>query len=171
MLLEGKDGIGEIPPSRWDVEAYYDADPEAPGKMITRRGGFIEDIDQFDAAFFAISPKEAAYLDPQQRLLLTHTWMALEDAGIAPQSLLGSDTGVFIGIAGHEYSDLITRSNAAEAMNAYIGTGNAASTASGRISYFLGLEGPSLAMDTACSSSLVALNEACERIYTVVNVL
>ena len=132
LLRDGLDGISEVPKSRWDVEAYYDPNPEAPGKSITRHGGFIEDIDRFDAAFFGISPKEALYIDPQQRLLLMHTWSALEHAGIAPKSLAGSDTGVFIGIGGREYNDLITHFSSTEAINAYFGTGTAASMASGR---------------------------------------
>ncbi len=164
MLVDGREGVGDIPKNRWDIDAYYNADPSVPGKMNTRRGGFISDIDTFDCTFFGISPKEAKYLDPQQRLLLTHTWNALEDAGIAPGTLSGSDTGVFIGLTTHDYNDLIIRNGTLEAINAYIGTGNAFSTASGRISYFLGLEGPNMAIDTACSSSLVALNEACERL-------
>lgn len=164
MLEEGREGITEIPASRWDVNSYYDADPEAPGKMITRRGGFIEGIDLFDAGFFAVSPKEATYLDPQQRLLLKHSWLALESAGIAPSSLYGSDTGVFVGISTADYNLLINQQSSLADINAYIATGNMASTASGRISYILGFHGPNLAIDTACSSSLVALNEACERL-------
>ncbi len=164
MLVDGKEGITEVPATRWDVNAYYDSDPNAPGKMISRRGGFINGIDQFDAAFFFISPKEANYLDPQQRLLLKHSWLALESAGISPQSLNGSDTGVFIGISTSDYSLLINKYVNIDNINAYIGTGNASSTASGRISYFLGLQGPNMAIDTACSSSLAALNEACERL-------
>ena len=164
LLLEGKEGISEVPASRWDINAYYDANPEAPGKMISRRGGFIADLNQFDAGFFAISPKEAQYLDPQQRLLLKHSWLALESAGIAPDSLHGSDTGVFIGIATSDYSTLINQRGSINEINAYFGTGNSSSTASGRISFILGLQGPNLAIDTACSSSLVALNEACERL-------
>ena len=132
--------------------------------MISQRAGFINNISQFDASFFAISPKEAMYLDPQQRLLLKHSWLALESAGVAPQSLQGSDTGVFIGISTNDYSTLISENSNLNDINAYIGTGNALSTASGRISYILGLQGPNLAIDTACSSSLVALNEACERL-------
>lgn len=164
LLVSGEEGVSEVPASRWPLEAYYDPNPDAPGKMIARRGGFIQGIEQFDAGFFSISPKEANYLDPQQRLLLKHSWLALESAGISPQSIHGSDAGVFVGISTSDYKTLINQHLSPDDINAYIGTGNASSTASGRISYFLGLQGPNLAIDTACSSSLVALNVACERL-------
>ncbi|MCW0216872.1 MAG: polyketide synthase dehydratase domain-containing protein, partial [Prosthecobacter sp.] len=117
------------------------------------------EIDQFDAAFFNISPREAKNLDPQQRLLLTQSWEALEHAGLAADRLRGSDTGVFVGIASHDYYTLLTQ---AGSINAWMGTGTAFSTASGRISYVLGFQGPNMAIETACSSSLVALHEACK---------
>lgn len=164
LLINAQEAISDVPASRWDIDAYYDTNQDASGKMITRRGGFIKDIEQFDANFFSISPKEANYLDPQHRLLLKHTWLALESAGISPHSLHGSDTGVFIGISTNDYGELIQQNGHLNEINAYIGTGNALSTASGRISYQLGLQGPNLAIDTACSSSLVALNEACARL-------
>jgi acyl transferase domain-containing protein/acyl carrier protein len=129
--------------------------------MVSRRGGFIEDIELFDASFFNISPREAMYLDPQQRLLLMESWHALEHAGIAPDRLKGSSTGVFVGIATQDYLDVVKHAVGDVGLNAYIATGNALSTASGRLSYALGLEGPNMALDTACSSSLVALHEAC----------
>jgi acyl transferase domain-containing protein/acyl-CoA synthetase (AMP-forming)/AMP-acid ligase II/surfactin synthase thioesterase subunit/nucleoside-diphosphate-sugar epimerase len=164
LLLSAQESVRDVPNSRWNIDEFYDANQEAYGKMITRRGGFIKDIEQFDANFFSISPKEATYLDPQHRLLLKHTWLALESAGISPHSLNGSDTGVFIGISTNDYGELIQQNEPLNEINAYIGTGNALSTASGRISYLLGLQGPNLAIDTACSSSLVALNEACARL-------
>ncbi len=163
LLKQGYDGISEIPPDRWDVDAYYDPDPEAPGKMYMRLGGFLNiDLEAFDANFFGISPREAEYMDPQQRWLLEVVWEALEQACINPTSLKGSSTGVFIGASSHDYSDLIGSLESLESINAYIGTGNASSVLAGRLSYFLGLQGPCFAVDTACSSSLVALNSACK---------
>ncbi|MEM9218566.1 MAG: SDR family NAD(P)-dependent oxidoreductase [Cyanobacteria bacterium P01_F01_bin.150] len=159
LLTDGIDAIHEVPSERWDIDKYYDPDPNVPGKMTTRYGGFIDDIDQFDAAFFGIAPREAIELDPQQRLLLEMSWQALEDANIPPETLIGSQTGVYVGISTSDYSQLIARGGE-QAIGQYMGTGNAASAAVGRLSYVLGLEGPSLAIDTACSSSLVALHQA-----------
>nr|MBX2866036.1 SDR family NAD(P)-dependent oxidoreductase [Leptolyngbyaceae cyanobacterium MAG.088] len=159
LLTHQVDAISEVPGERWDIDAYYDPDPDAPGKMTTRYGGFIEGIDQFDANFFGIAPREAVELDPQQRLLLEMSWQALEDANIAPATLVGSRTGVYVGISTSDYGQLITRTGE-EGIGQYMGTGTAHSAAVGRVSYALGLEGPSLAIDTACSSSLVALHQA-----------
>lgn len=159
LLSNQTDAISEVPGERWDIDTYYDPDPDAPGKMTTRYGGFIEGIDQFDAAFFGIAPREAVELDPQQRLLLEMSWQALEDANIAPATLVGSRTGVYVGISTSDYGQLITRAGE-EGIGQYMGTGTAHSAAVGRVSYALGLEGPSLAIDTACSSSLVALHQA-----------
>ncbi|MEZ0368992.1 MAG: beta-ketoacyl synthase N-terminal-like domain-containing protein, partial [Candidatus Sericytochromatia bacterium] len=162
LLQAGHDAIGEIPPERWDKDAYYDPDPEATGKMYTRHGGFLKDIDQFEAPFFGIAPPEARALDPQQRLLLEAAWEALERAGIAPESLNGSPTGVYIGISGIDYTREHMTSGDPTRIDAYAGTGTAFSVAAGRISYVLGLQGPNLAVDTACSSSLVAVHLACQ---------
>jgi len=159
LLSGGVDAIGEVPSDRWDIEAYYDPDPDVPGKMSTRHGGFIEGIDRFDAGFFSISPKEAVELDPQQRLLLEVSWQALEHAGIAASSLAGSRTGVYVGISTNDYQQLLGQGGE-RAIGPYMGTGNAHSAAVGRLSYVLGLEGPAVAVDTACSSSLVALHQA-----------
>jgi 3-oxoacyl-(acyl-carrier-protein) synthase/NAD(P)-dependent dehydrogenase (short-subunit alcohol dehydrogenase family)/acyl carrier protein len=159
LLANQVDAITEVPPERWDIEAYYDPDPDVPGKMSTRWGGFIEGIDLFDPDFFGISPREAVELDPQQRLLLELAWHALEDAGIAPQGLAGSRTGVYVGLSTHDYGQLLARGGE-QAIGPYMGTGTAHSAAVGRISFVLGLEGPSFAVDTACSSSLVALTQA-----------
>ncbi|MCC6456108.1 MAG: SDR family NAD(P)-dependent oxidoreductase [Caldilineaceae bacterium] len=155
LLREGTDAISEVPAARWDKDAYYDADPLTPGKMSTRWGGFLSDVDQFDPHFFGISPREAADLDPQHRLLLEVGWEALEDAAQAPEQLAGSATGVFVGISSFDYGQLLLNQNPT-AINAYLAQGMSHSTAAGRLSYVLGLQGPSVAVDTACSSSLMA---------------
>ncbi len=157
LLHEGQDAITEIPPERWDVDRYYDPNPNAPGKMYTRTGGFLKQVDLFDAQFFGISPREAVSMDPQQRLVLEVAWEALEDAGQAPDGLVGSHSGVFIGISTNEYAHLLQDPGK---IDLYTPTGNALSIAAGRLSYILGLHGPSLAVDTACSSSLAAVHLA-----------
>ncbi|PYQ39698.1 MAG: short-chain dehydrogenase, partial [Acidobacteria bacterium] len=163
LLHEGGDAITEIPPDRWDVDAYYDPDPDAPGKMYTRQGGFIGAVDGFDPQFFGIAPREAVSMDPQQRLLLEVAWEALENAGQAPDRLAGSRTGVFIGIASSDYATLLLRAEGHLGwIDAYRASGAAHSVASGRLSYVLGLQGPSMSVDTACSSSLVAVHLACQ---------
>jgi acyl transferase domain-containing protein/protein-L-isoaspartate O-methyltransferase len=161
MLINGRDGLREVPPDRWDLERYFDEDPDKPGKMNTRWGGFLESIDQFDADFFGISPREAVRMDPQQRLLLEVTWETIEHAGVSPRGLNGSQTGVFVGICNSDYFQLLVRQGPMS-VDAYLATGSAHSIASGRISYILGLEGPSLSVDTACSSSLVGVHLACQ---------
>jgi acyl transferase domain-containing protein/NADPH:quinone reductase-like Zn-dependent oxidoreductase/SAM-dependent methyltransferase/acyl carrier protein len=162
LLWEGRDAIGEMPADRWDVRAYYDPEPGVPGKIYTTQGGFLRHVDRFDAAFFGISPREATHLDPQQRLLLEVAWEALEQAGIPPLSLRGSRTGVYVGQATYDYAHLQVKSHDPTGFDAYFATGTAASVASGRLSYTLGLHGPALTIDTACSSSLVALHLACQ---------
>ncbi|MEV5880887.1 SDR family NAD(P)-dependent oxidoreductase [Streptomyces sp. NPDC052101] len=156
LLAAGGDAVGGLP-SRWDGLGIYDPDPEAVGKSYAREGGFIEDIERFDAAFFGISPREAVSMDPQQRLILEASWEALERAGIRPDSLGGSNTGVYLGAMtsdyGHQGHDL-------DALDGYTSTGYASSVVSGRVSYTLGLQGPAVTVDTACSSSLVALHLA-----------
>jgi len=166
LLKQGFNASSEVPKNRWDIDAYYDPNPDAAGKIITRNGGFLTvPIDTFDAGFFKISPREAEYLDPQQRLLLEVSVEALENAGILPDSLRDTDTGVFIGISSHDYGNLLGKYLNDQEIKPYFGTGNAASTATGRISYTFGLKGPSLAIDTACSSSLVALHQACQSLH------
>ncbi|RIK32671.1 MAG: beta-ketoacyl synthase [Anaerolineae bacterium] len=160
LLRDGVDAISEIPAERWDIDAYYDADPEAPGKMSTRWGGFVQDVDQFDPQLFGISPREAVSMDPQQRILLETCWKALEHAGQAPDTLDGSRTGVFVGIVNDDYAKLQMAGDGASRIDTYYGSGVGRSIASGRISYVFGLQGPSVSIDTACSSSLVAIHLA-----------
>lgn len=162
LLRDGVDAISEIPSDRWDRDTLFDSDPSSPGKMMTRWGGFLRDLDQFDADFFGISPREAVGIDPQQRMLLEVSWRALEDAGQAPDRLFGSRGGVFVGIGGLDYALLQEGAGSTDRLDAYYASGVSHSVAAGRLSYFLGLKGPSLAIDTACSSSLVALHLACQ---------
>jgi acyl transferase domain-containing protein/SAM-dependent methyltransferase len=162
LLRDGVDAISEIPADRWDRDAFYDPNPDAPGKISTRYGGFLRDVDRFDADFFGISPREAAGIDPQQRLLLEVSWRALEDAGQAPDRLFGAAAGVFVGISSFDYPLLQFREDPAGFLDAYYATGIAHSVASGRLAYTLGLRGPALSIDTACSSSLVAVHVACQ---------
>jgi malonyl CoA-acyl carrier protein transacylase len=162
VLRDGVDAITEVPSDRWDVDAYYDPDPDAPGKMYTRYGGFLDEVDKFDAEFFGISPREAVSMDPQQRLLLEVSWEALENAGLVPDKLGGSQTGVFVGVMENDYSKLHLKADDSTCIGAYYVTGNHFSFTAGRISYILGLQGPSIAVDTACSSSLVAIHLACQ---------
>src|SRR5882757_6069529 len=160
LLTNGGDAITEVPADRWDVDAFYDPDPSAPGRMTTRWGGFISDAAEFDAEFFGIAPREAEAMDPQQRVLLEVGWEALEHAGIRPDSLNGTRTGVIAGLSTWDYAIVNIESRAA--IDAYLSTGIPHSTAVGRISYSLGLRGPAVAVDTACSSSLVAVHLACQ---------
>src|SRR3954452_1735408 len=161
LLRDGQDAVGEVPSDRFDIEAYYNADQDAPGKISTRYGGFLDQIDQFDPYFFGIAPREACSLDPQQRLLLEVAWESLEHAGLAADRLRGSRTGVFIGLSGSDYGQLLLNA-APEKIDSYMASGNASSVAAGRLSYVFGFEGPSLAIDTACSSSLVSIHLACQ---------
>jgi len=162
LLKAGTDTITEVPADRWDIDAYYDTDSSVPGKMSSRWGGFVSGNDQFDPQFFGIAPREAGGMDPQQRLLLEMAWEALEDAGQAPDGLSGSRTGVFIGIVRSDYAELELGGGDPKVIDAYYASGVAHSIASGRLSYTLGLKGPSVSIDTACSSSLVAVHQACQ---------
>ncbi len=159
VIRDGLDAITEVPADRFDLKRVYDSDPTVPGKISTRWGGFVEQVDQFDPQFFGISPREAARMDPQQRLLLEVAWEALEDAGQVPEKIAGSQTGVFVGISNNDYGR--TQFADLTRIDAYAGTGNALSIAANRISYSFDFRGPSIAIDTACSSSLVAVHLAC----------
>ncbi|TYB85036.1 type I polyketide synthase [Oceaniovalibus sp. ACAM 378] len=159
LITHGTEAISEVPADRWDVDSLYDPDPDAPGKISTRWGGWIKGIDQFDPQFFGIAPREAQSLDPQQRLLLETAWAALEDAGIPAKRLFGTRTGIYCGISGNDYHGVLRDAGLTD-YDAYTASGIAHSMASGRLSYVLGTTGPSLSIDTACSSSLVAIHLA-----------
>ncbi|HEY0135970.1 MAG TPA: SDR family NAD(P)-dependent oxidoreductase, partial [Nannocystis sp.] len=159
LLARGEDAITDVPARRFDIDAWYDPDPAHPGTTYARTGGFVGEVDGLDAGFFRVAPIEARSLDPQGRLLLECSWEALERAGIVPAALAGTATGVYVGLCGTEY--VIDAMADADSIDAYSLLGTAHSAIVGRLSYWLGLEGPNFPVDTACSSSLVALHLAC----------
>ncbi|AMP07573.1 type I polyketide synthase [Collimonas pratensis] len=166
LLKNGKDGIVDIPSDRWNADEFYDPNPATPGKMYVRAGGFItQKIKEFDASFFGISPREAGFIDPQQRLLMEVAWEALEDAGLQPDQLAGSDTGVYIG--GFMLDNLLTQFSPLnrDQIGPHSAVGSTLTILSNRLSYIFDFRGPSLTLDTACSSSLVAMHEACQSIW------
>lgn len=166
LLLDGTDMITEVPTDRFDIGSVYDPRPAAPGKTQSRFGGFLRDVSGFDADFFHVSPREAARMDPQQRLLLDVAWDAFEDAGLVPDRLAGSRTGVFVGACASDYNSLQLYRNDKERIDIYSIAGGASAVLSGRVSYIFGLHGPSLTLDTACSSSLVAIYLAMQSLRT-----
>ena len=147
VLLHGRDAVSEIPEDRWDVEEFFDADPEALGKMATRRAGFIDDVAGFDASFFGVSTREAMFMDPQHRLLLETAWRAVEHSGTAPSALADTRTGVFMGLSTHDYLGMISDDLRYDEIEAYLGTGTSPAAGVGRISYRLGLQGPAVTVD------------------------
>ena len=167
LVCKGENGIVEIPADRWDVERFYDPDPKKPGKMYVKKGGFLQTpIDQFDALFFGITPREADCMDPQQRLLLQVVWEALHSAGVVPETLAGSNTGVYIGA--FTLDNLLQQMGplSRDLIGAHTAVGSTMTILANRISYLLDLRGPSLSIDTACSSSLVAAHHACQAIWS-----
>ncbi|MCP4337582.1 MAG: type I polyketide synthase [Desulfobulbaceae bacterium] len=163
-LLDGRNLVTEVGPERWSKDAFFHPNKKHPGTSYTFAAGSIGDISTFDASFFGISPREASLMDPQQRLLLEMSWEALENSGIKPSSIRGSQCGVFIGIASSDYSYRLADDLAA--VDSSVATGNTASIAANRISYIFDLCGPSMALDTACSSSMVAFHQACRSILS-----
>ncbi|EUA03631.1 beta-ketoacyl synthase, C-terminal domain protein [Mycobacterium kansasii 824] len=164
LLRDGRNGIVRVPAERWDADAYYTDDHTVPGTICSRDGGFLTgwQPSEFDAEFFSISPREAAAMDPQQRLLIEVAWEALEDAGVAPHTIRGTQTSVFVGVTAYDYMLTLAGRLRPEDLDAYIPTGNSANFAAGRLAYILGARGPAVVIDTACSSSLVAVHLACQ---------
>ncbi|MFE9611304.1 SDR family NAD(P)-dependent oxidoreductase [Streptomyces sp. NPDC006012] len=158
MQLDGVDATADVPPDRFSIDAFYDPRPRTPGRIVSRRGGFLPDIRGFDAHYFGISGREASHMDPQQRLLLQTAAAAVRDAGLTLDQLAGSPTAVVVGQRTAEYWDML---RAAGALDIYANTGTSRSVLSGRLSFFFDLRGPSTSVDTACSSSLVAVHQAC----------
>jgi acyl transferase domain-containing protein/SAM-dependent methyltransferase len=165
ILAGGKDVLTEVPPERWDLRTYYDSEPGKVGKTNVKFGGFIKDIDKFDANFFGISPREAARMDVQQRIILEVAFEALEDAGLPLETLSGQPVGVFLGMSSFDYALIQTGFRDRGAIDVYTNTGGALSIAANRISYCLNFKGPSAVLDTACSSALTAVHVACQSLW------
>ena len=168
LLREGRSAISEVPLERWDLATHFDADPQTPLHQHVRHGGFVDGIDQFDAAFFGISPREAVCMDPQQRLLMEVAWQAIEAAGQPLERIRGTRTAVFMGISSSDYSSLLWASPEQYRIpdnEPFVLPGNTGCIAANRLSYFFDFKGPSFTVDTACSSSLVAVHLACESLW------
>jgi thioester reductase-like protein len=159
VVANGRTTVGEVPADRWRASDYYDPEPGTPGKMCCSVGGFVDGVEQFDAAFFGVSPKNAAQMDPQQRLLLEVGWEAIEHAGLRPTDLQGQSVGVFVGIQRNDYGRLM---HGADSYNAYSVGGNQFSMTVSRLAHFYDLRGPCFALDAGCSSALVTLHLACQ---------
>ncbi len=166
VLRDGIDCITQVPSRRWDADALTATAPATPGRINSRYGGFLTDVDRFDGAFFGIGRREAMLLDPQQRLLLETSWEALEHAGLDARRLAGGNVGVYVGLISHDYEMLQLRGRALREHGIYFCTGNAGSVAAGRLSYFYDFRGPAVVVDTACSSSLVSVHLACQALRT-----
>ncbi|MDR3661748.1 MAG: SDR family NAD(P)-dependent oxidoreductase, partial [Mycobacterium sp.] len=162
VLREGRDAVSEVPQDRWDSDEFFDPEPGAPGKVVTRRAGLIDDVLGFDAPFFGMSAREVRLMDPQHRLLLETAWRAVEHSGTAPTALADTNTGVFVGLSTHDFLGMAFGELTYPEIEAYLGIGTSNAAAAGRISHRLGLQGPAVAVDTACSSSLVAIHQACQ---------
>ena len=162
LLSEGVDAISEVPGDRFAIDEYYDPEPGVPGKIYTKYGGFIGEVNRFDNDFFEMTPREVLSLDPQQRVLMEVAWEALENANIKPDALYNTQTGVYIGMSSYDFMMKQAGNLYPKDIDAYFTLGNAHCVASGRISYFLGLTGPCMTVDTACSSSLMSVHLACQ---------
>src|SRR5882757_7925893 len=162
VLREGRDAVSEVPQDRWDTDEFFDPEPGAPGKIVTRRAGLVDYVLGFDAPFFGMSAREVRLMDPQHRLLLETAWRAVEHSGTAPTALADTNTGVFIGLSTHDFLGMAFGELTSPEIEAYLGIGTSNAAAAGRISHRLGLQGPAVAVDTACSSSLVAIHQACQ---------
>ncbi|MFC1607330.1 SDR family NAD(P)-dependent oxidoreductase [Candidatus Latescibacterota bacterium] len=159
-LCEGRNSISEVPQERWNIQSYYDSNRDKSGKIYTKRGGFLENIERFDPQFFGISPREASNMDPQQRLLLETSWEALEDGGIPPETIAGEKVGVFVGLFMHDYENIHSGISEHTLFGPHSATGLSATISANRLSYVFDCKGPSIIVDTACSSSLVATHLA-----------
>ncbi|OBA90259.1 polyketide synthase [Mycobacteriaceae bacterium 1482268.1] len=162
-LLRGDDLITEVPPDRWDADEYYDPEPGVPGRSVSKWGAFVDDFGGFDSDFFGIGEREATAIDPQHRLLLETSWEAVEHAGLSPDRLAGSRTGVYVGLTHNDYILLAADVHALEGPYGFLG--NNYSMASGRIAYAMDLHGPAITVDTACSSGLVTVHMACRSLH------